>query len=192
MYKLLPTHSKLFILKNRQQCLESQRRYRQHRQQVKLKALQQAISERMAMSHQNQNKISANILFKIESSKKQPKAARNDGLCPLQLVLSGEQEGLQKRSARHQVSDEDREAMVKSGVYSETCFTDVNQHVEKSVVDYFGVFQNGNQVISDISFIGSLRAFNVPLIMDSWASSTTDFLELPKPQALLEDSQDLE
>lgn len=70
MYKLLPTHSKLFILKNRQQCLESQRRYRQHRQQVKLKALQQAISERMAMSHQNQNKISANILFKIESSKK--------------------------------------------------------------------------------------------------------------------------
>lgn len=53
MYKLLPTHSKLFILKNREQCLESQRRYKQYRQQVKLKALQHDISKRVALSQQN-------------------------------------------------------------------------------------------------------------------------------------------
>ena len=69
--------------------------------------------------------------------------------------------------------------MLEKDLYSETAFTDVGQNVEKSVIDFFGVFQNSNQVISDITFIGSLRAFNVPLIKDSWSNCETDFLELP-------------
>lgn len=56
--------------------------------------------------------------------------------------------------------------MKKKNLFSENSFSDVSQNVEKSVIDFFGVFQNGNQVISDITFIGALRAFNVPLIKD--------------------------
>ena len=85
------------------------------------------------------------------------------------------------RSDPFMTSDEDQSTMKKKDLYSESCFTDVNQNVEKSVIDYFGVFRNGNQVISDIAFIGALRAFNVPLIKDSWSYSDEDFLKLPEP-----------
>jgi len=71
--------------------------------------------------------------------------------------------------------------MKRRNLFSESSFMDVHQNVEKSVIDYFGVFKNGNQVISDITFIGALRAFNAPLIKDCWSFSNIDFLKLPFP-----------
>ena len=62
----------------------------------------------------------------------------------------------------------------------------MKQNVEKAVIDYFGTFKNGNQVISDIAFIGALRAYNVPLIKDAWSFSDEDFLKLPSPVKLNE------
>ena len=72
------------------------------------------------------------------------------------------------RSKPFMASDEDVTQMAQKNVFSESSFTRPDQNVEKSVIDYFGVFRNGNQVISDINFIGALRTFNVPLIRDSW------------------------
>ena len=85
------------------------------------------------------------------------------------------------RSDPFTTSDEDTSVMVKNNLYSEGSFTDASQNVEKSVIDYFGVFKNGNQVISDIIFIGALRQFNVPLIKDSWGYLDHDYLKLPMP-----------
>ena len=67
-------------------------------------------------------------------------------------------------------------------IYYETSFTDLAQTVEKSEIDLFGVFQNDNQIISDIHFIGALRNFNAVLIPNSWKSSKIDFLKLPAPE----------
>ena len=69
--------------------------------------------------------------------------------------------------------------MEQKNLFSETKFSNINQNVEKSVIDLFGVFRNENQVVSDITFIGSLREFNIPLIKDSWVNSDKDFLKLP-------------
>ena len=91
------------------------------------------------------------------------------------------------RSDPFMTSDEDQSSMKMKDLYSESSFTDVSQNVEKSVIDYFGVFRNGNQVISDIAFIGALRAFNVPLIKDSWSYSDEDFLKLPAPTKIDDD-----
>ena len=66
--------------------------------------------------------------------------------------------------------------------YSEASFTHVDQIVEKAEIDMFGVFQNDNQVVSDICFMGSLRNFNVPLVQDTWKFSNTDHLKLPVPE----------
>ena len=92
------------------------------------------------------------------------------------------------RSDPFMTSDEDQSTMKMKDLYCESCFTDVNQNVEKSVIDYFGVFRNGNQTISDIAFIGALRAFNVPLIKDSWCYSDEDFLKLPPPTKMKDES----
>lgn len=48
------------------------------------------------------------------------------------------------RSDPFMTSDEDLSSMKAKDLYSESSFTDVKQNVEKSVIDYFGVFKNGN------------------------------------------------
>ena len=53
--------------------------------------------------------------------------------------------------------------------------------VEKSVIDLFGIIKNGDKVISDIHFIGSLHQFNTPLIKNAWNNSNDDHLMLPNP-----------
>ena len=83
---------------------------------------------------------------------------------------------MRSRGANYILSDENLVEMNQKNLFSETAFTSVDQTVEKSEIDFFGVFKNSNQIISDIVFIGALREFNVPLIKDSWFSSTKDFL----------------
>ena len=48
------------------------------------------------------------------------------------------------RSNPFMESDEDVTAMKRRNLFSESSFKDVHQNVEKSVIDYFGVFKNGN------------------------------------------------
>ena len=48
------------------------------------------------------------------------------------------------RSDPFMASDEDVTAMKRRNLFSEGSFTDVSQTVEKSVIDFFGVFKNGN------------------------------------------------
>ena len=77
-------------------------------------------------------------------------------------------------------TDEDGPKQAPAGtIYSEANFENVEQLVEKSVIDLFGVIDNNDKVISDIHFIGSLNHFNVPLIKNSWKHQHVDFLKLP-------------
>ena len=70
-------------------------------------------------------------------------------------------------------------------IFTETSFTDLAQTVEKAEIDLFGVFQNDNQIISDIHFIGALRNFNATLIPNTWKNSKINALKLPVPTNLL-------
>ena len=51
--------------------------------------------------------------------------------------------------------------------------------VEKSEIDMLGSFQNDNQVVSDIHFVGALRSYNVPLVRSANLKTSIDFLKLP-------------
>ena len=103
------------------------------------------------------------------------------GPSPLQLISNEDYMMALSRSEPYMNSDEDVAAMRRGNLFSEGSFTNVSQNVEKSVIDYFGCFKNGNQVISDITFIGALRAFNAPLIKDFWFQTNENFLKLPSP-----------
>jgi hypothetical protein len=108
--------------------------------------------------------------------------ANTPKLCPLQLVELEDGLNLWAREDDYRASDENLSLTRKTMLHSESSFTDVNQMVEKSVIDLFGVIKSDNQVISDIHFLGALKNFNVPLIKNSWKHSKIDYLELPVPQ----------
>ena len=65
-------------------------------------------------------------------------------LCPIQLVENEEGLKLRARSENYQTTDENQDLVQISQLHSESSFTDVNQKVEKSVIDLFGVIQNEN------------------------------------------------
>ena len=64
-------------------------------------------------------------------------------------------------------------------LFNECNFDNVDQLVEKTNIDMFGMLRQDKQVISDIHFIGPLHGFNYLLIKDSWLYKSVDFLKLP-------------
>lgn len=85
---------------------------------------------------------------------------------------------LKKREEQYLHTDDDDNICKLRGVYTETSFTQMNQHVEKSVVDLFGENENEGNT-SNIHFVGSLEKMNVLFGKNSWAYAHEDILKLP-------------
>ena len=67
---------------------------------------------------------------------------------------------LKKREGRFMYTDDNDLVSTLRGVFTEASFTNIEQPVEKSVIDLFNENENeGN--ISDTHFLGSLEKFNV-------------------------------
>ena len=80
------------------------------------------------------------------------------------------------------MTDEDPFVNEARGLYTESSFTQIDQNVEKSVIDLFGAIQEKDSVSSDLHFMGALHNFNLPLIKNSWLKTEDDLLKLPAPQ----------
>lgn len=105
--------------------------------------------------------------------------------CKLQLFFDEEQDKLflRKRDGKFLKTDDDDSIRNLKGVYTEVNFTDLNQKVEQSVINLFGISDNESHTnSSDLHFLGPLAHFNLLFIHNSWVHKPEDLLKLPAPE----------
>ena len=78
------------------------------------------------------------------------------------------------------MTDDDENPEDFKGVYTEKNFVNINQTVEKSVIDLFSKpLPEGN--CSDLYFNEPLEDFNLLFVKNSWLVKNNDILTLPSP-----------
>ena len=120
-----------------------------------------------------------------ENDENQIESVSQPRYCNLQLWLGNEEydfcqqpSNLKIREGKFLQGDDNDEISPLRNVFTETNFRNVEDHVEKSVVDLFGEGENEGNA-SNIYFMGSLDKLNVLFYKNSWAYAREDVLKLP-------------
>ena len=109
MFKLLPTHSKLFLLKDRVQNNMSQLHYQHHRQKVLLNQAAYIGKDGNGRALTKKGTLpQIHKYFRVERPPAIPKIIKPNRPCPIQLMLSDTDSlAARSRNETYGVSDED-------------------------------------------------------------------------------------